>query len=122
MNFTKKELELMNILWDAEQSMTAKQIHEVDPDFVLSTIQVTLSNLLKKGAIEVQEVKYSGKALTRAFAPIITREDFIVEEFANIDMSKLVSSFLGRKRKKRREDEIEKIEHILEDAKKKLKK
>lgn len=117
---TKKELELMNIFWDTEDPLTAKQIHERYPNLVLSTIQVTLNNLIEKEAIKISEINYSGKTLTRSFEAIVSREDFILTEFSNIDISKLVSSFLGRKRKNKKGDEIEKIETVLEKTKKNI--
>lgn len=48
LKLTKKELEIMNILWEAQTDLTARQIVDSYPSIVMSTAQNVLNKLLKK--------------------------------------------------------------------------
>ena len=73
---TKAEMEIMNILWDAERGMTTHEIieHYPDPQPAYSTIATFLKILTKKEFLRPQKQENSGK--TFFFFPLITREAY----------------------------------------------
>lgn len=80
LKLTTRELDIMKLLWNAENSMTSSEI-ATESEISINTIQATISKLLKKNLIEVGEIVYSGTVLTRSYLPVITKEEFIVESF-----------------------------------------
>lgn len=115
-----KELEILDILWDKDVPMTSKEVHEAEPDLVMSTIQSTLKKLLKKELVEVSGITYSGTVLTRTYVPTISKEEFIVSQYNGLKTKKLVSLLLGNFNNGELENEITEIESLLEDKKKEI--
>lgn len=74
---TKKENEVMTILWQSEKSMTAHQITETDPSLSIYTVQQVLQRLLKMNYIQIAEINYSGTVLARFYKPAISRVDYL---------------------------------------------
>lgn len=72
---SKKQEEIMEILWNSNEPMIASEILKQKDSFNISTIQSTLKTLVKKKCIEVADIVYSGTVLSRSYRPIITREE-----------------------------------------------
>ena len=127
--FTGRDLDILQILWDAPDSLTALEIVKQHPDLTMNTVQAVLRKLLKRGLIKVNRIVYSGTVLSRSFSPVITSEDFVilqmkenVKEIDKISKTSLVAALFeeegdARKRLK----EIEELETMLSDYKKSLK-
>ncbi len=115
MNATKKELEILQILWDAEQPLNAKQISEYKSGMVMSTVQATLRKLLKRELIEVADIVYSGTVLSRTYAPAISQEEFIVSQYKNLSVANFVNFLLKDKKTKESEQELKEVLKLLED-------
>lgn len=90
---TNKELQLMHILWDADGSLTANQICDADSSLIMSTVQTVLRNLIQKNLIAVDEIVLVGKAFSRNYKPLMEQEAFILNQYPNVDMDKLVSMY-----------------------------
>jgi len=110
---TNKEYEVLSIFWKSKGGLTAKQIHEDNPELVLSTIQTKIKSLVKKNMLEVDEIVYSGKVLTRKYVPTISEEKFILKQYDGLDISELIMQFLGETGNDSKE--IEAIENILKE-------
>lgn len=59
---TKKELQLMTVLWNSSVALSANDISNINPDLNKNTIQVVLKKLLDKDLIKVDNIGYSGTA------------------------------------------------------------
>ncbi|MRI82426.1 hypothetical protein GIY11_10435 [Aerococcaceae bacterium DSM 109653] len=114
---SNRERDILSLMWEANEALTAKQICDLNEDLVMSTVQTTLRNLLKNKLIKVDEIVFSGKALSRCYLPTISQEEFIVKQFESIDLQKFMTAFLGQEQKIS-EEEINKIEELLEQARK----
>ena len=90
---TNKEHELLQILWDTDQALTAKQIVDNYPGLVMSTTQTTLRNLLKRNLIRVDKVDFSGRALSRTYAANLTMEEYIVKQYPKMDIVALLKRY-----------------------------
>lgn len=114
---SNKELEILKIFWEEHEPLTAKQINERNEDLVMSTIQSVLKKLMSKNLIKVNDIVYSGTVLTRNYLPCITEEEFILDQYSNLSVSKLVSFFLGNSEGKSVQKEINEIEQLIEKRK-----
>lgn len=85
---TKRDLDIMSILWKSKEPETASMIAKYNPDLTMNTIQAVLRKLLKSNFIKVADIVYSGTVLTRSYKPAISQEDFwiqkIVEDYKEI--------------------------------------
>lgn len=82
---TKKQLEVMKILWNNTDSMIASEIEKSNASFNMNTVQASLRELLKKNYIKVDDIVYSGTVLTRSYKPIVTREQYLKETCDDIN-------------------------------------
>ena len=90
---TKKQLEVMKVLWDNNRPMISSEIEKSDPSFNTNTVQACLRELLKKGYIQVADIVYSGTVLTRSYLPTFTKTDYLKDACREIIGS---GSWLGR--------------------------
>ena len=79
---TKRQEDVMNILWDAKEPIIASEIVKTGTDLNINTVQAALRSLIKKNYIEVAEIVYSGTVLTRSYRAIVKREE-VPNETAN---------------------------------------
>lgn len=114
---SNRERDILSLMWEVKEALTAKQICDLNEDLVMSTVQTTLRNLLKRKLIKVDEVVFSGKALSRSYLPTVSQEEFIIDQFESIDLQKFMTAFLG-KEQKISEEEINRIEELLDQARK----
>lgn len=79
---TKRQEDVMNILWDAKEPIIASEVVKTGTDLNINTVQAALRSLIKKNYIEVAEIVYSGTVLTRSYRAIVKREE-VPNETAN---------------------------------------
>lgn len=129
MNLTKREQDIMNILWMADQSLTASQIAKSKEELSINTVQASLKKLMSKGLIKVDQVVYSGTVLCRSYTPCVSLAEFEAERLAHsfsqsknkMSVSCFVSAFLDREEdRKSALAEIEELENLLKKRKMEL--
>ena len=113
---TNRELEIMQFLWHADHPLIASEIAAMKPDLTVNTVQSVLRNLLKHKYIEVAEIVYSGTVLTRSYRPLITEQDFGIDQvindfhsFRGLSVSHLVASLLNEPVSSSEIDELEEV-------------
>ena len=79
-SLTKRDLDVLNILWESDDPKTAAQIVKAGPELTMNTVQAVLRKLLKNKLVEIAEIVYSGTVLTRSYKPIISQEDFLLHK------------------------------------------
>ena len=67
---TPSQLNIMKTLWNKKEPMIASDFVQLDPSLNLNSVQSALRSLLKKNYIEVSDIVYSGKVLTRRYIPL----------------------------------------------------
>lgn len=120
-----RELDVMNVLWEADRSLIAKDIIELNPLLSINTVQSVLKALLKKNYIKIAGIVYSGTVLTRSYMPVLSVDEYMINLMTK-GMNKQVST-VGimaalLKKEKNEEQTIEKLEKMLEEYKKNIKK
>lgn len=113
---TNRELEIMQLLWHADHPLIASEIAAMKPDLTVNTVQSVLRNLLKHKYIEVANIVYSGTVLTRSYRPLITEQEFGVNQvirdfhsFQGLSVSHLVACLLNEPVSASEIDELESI-------------
>ena len=76
---SKRELDVMNVLWAEDKPLIASEIPERQPELSINTVQSVLKKLLQRGFIEVAQIVQSGTVLSRSYVPVITPEEYAVK-------------------------------------------
>lgn len=77
---SEKEKEIMSVLWQSQEPLTASAISEKGNHLSINTVQATMRNLLKKQYIKVANIVYSGTVLSRCYEPIISAEQYAADQ------------------------------------------
>lgn len=126
---TKRESDVMNILWEEGIPMTASEIVKKQEDLTVNTVQVILRQLLKRGLIEIGKIVYSGTVLCRAFQPTLSRQEFEVKAAMeavtslkkfNISAAGFAAALLGQEGKETTLEELVELEKLIQEKKKNL--
>ncbi|WP_282709452.1 BlaI/MecI/CopY family transcriptional regulator [Ligilactobacillus sp. Marseille-Q7487] len=91
---TKKEEEIMSILWDSDKPMSANDIMNASNGICLNTVQQTLHKLLKINYIHISNIELNKKSLTRLFRPSIDEADYFSFFINKSAFAKLASNFI----------------------------
>lgn len=79
MDLTKRELDIMRVLWESPKAMIASEIADAAPNnMTMNTAQALLRRLLKNGFIVIDKVVYSNTVLCRSYKPRYTEEEYTV--------------------------------------------
>ena len=78
MEFTKSELEIMDVLWGADGPLSRSDLLEysVEKSWKDSSIHILLNGLLQKDAIREAGLVKRSKTYGRTFEPTLTREEY----------------------------------------------
>ncbi|GAB6110127.1 BlaI/MecI/CopY family transcriptional regulator [Fusibacter bizertensis] len=78
-SLSEKEKEIMMVLWQVGEPLTASSIAENGEALNINTVQALTRNLLKKNFIEVADIVYSGTVLSRRYRPLLSAEEYASE-------------------------------------------
>ena len=81
-DLSKREMDILNILWQAEAPLVASEIAKEDETLTINTVQATLRKLLKKELVQVADIVYSGTVLCRSYRPTEASRDLALRGFA----------------------------------------
>ena len=125
---TEREEELLNILWEINEPLTASEMVErLEADgWTTVTLFKTVRTLADRGYLKVAGLEKSAKSYARKFVPALTKEEYYTEVMMKrgLDSSSIAditAAFLGvaDKSNKERDDEvISKLEEIIRTLRK----
>jgi len=116
---TPSQLNIMKTLWDKKEPMIASDFVQLDPSLNLNSVQSALCSLLKKNYIEVSDIVYSGKVLTRRYIPVVSSEDYASENINGVLEDLLSSNILLQYVESENDIKvIERLQEKLEERKK----
>ncbi|MCI8489957.1 MAG: BlaI/MecI/CopY family transcriptional regulator [Lachnospiraceae bacterium] len=125
-NLTRRDKDILHILWNSDESMTAAQIVSGGKGLTMNTVQAVLRKLLKSNLIEVDKIVYSGTVLSRSYRPVMSEADFEISGFCGrygtmkkrVPVSSVMEALLGTVDNSADiEHEIDKMEEMLEQYK-----
>lgn len=116
---TKKQLEVMKVLWDKNKPMISSEIEKSDPSFNTNTVQTCLRELLKKGYIKVADIVYSGTVLTRSYLPTFTKTEYLMDACNDIigNDNSSFSLCVSLIKEQTNADDLSELEKIIEKRK-----
>ena len=118
---TQSQLHIMKILGNEKKPMIASDFVQLDSSMNLNSVQSALRSLLKKNYIEVSDIVYSGKVLTRSYIPVVSSEDYASENINGVVKDLLSSNILFQYVESENDIEvIERLQKKLEERKKAL--
>lgn len=119
---TNREQDIMEALWQSNKPLLASDITKENTSLSISSVQLALRNLLSKNLIEVAEIVYSGTVLSRSYRPLISKEDFLINSFRNIDDAVTTRNIVATllKHEKNEPAVIKELEQLLEERKQQL--
>lgn len=120
---SKRELDVMNVLWAEGKPLIASEIPDRRPELSINTVHSVLKKLLQRGFIEVAQIVQSGTVLSRSYTPTITSEEYAVRYMTSevFAFDKLASkvSFLSALFDSSENDEelIQELEKLIQEKK-----
>ena len=124
----QKELDVLSLLLRSEQPMTISDIVAMNPDYTINMINPIIRKLSKLEMVEVAGIVYRGTSIARTFKPTKTAhlvlQDIFQQEYQSFrelftDNSLLISLVKSEFTKNPEKEEIDRLESILENFKKK---
>lgn len=115
---TKKENEVMSILWQSEIPLTAHQITETDDSLSIYTVQQVLQRLLKMNYIKIADINYSGTVFARFYTPAVSQTDYIQFLLGADSPYEIASSLIESTQD---EQELDKLEQLIKKKRSSLK-
>lgn len=103
---TKREMQIMNVLWNSGAPMSAHDIFVQEPELSRNTIQIVLKKLQTIGFIEVAGFAYNKNALTRTFRPSVAQSEYVSTTLAPETTLQLTRQFI------RQCDSVEELEAL----------
>lgn len=126
-HLTMRELDIMNILWDASKPLVASEIAKSVPSLSISTVQTGLKNLIEKGFVEMAGIVYSGTVLSRSYHSLVSRSEYEKQVLSdsvlklnesNMTLSAFASAFFDMESNSDKAlAELEKLECLVKEKK-----
>lgn len=118
---TKKQLEVMKILWSSNTPLIASEIVAKGETLNINTVQACLRSLISKKYIKVADIVYSGTVLTRSYIPIVSKEKYLSTACTDIlgdaKFLSLIASLIDTETDIK---ELEELEKMIKQKKKEL--
>lgn len=88
-HLTNSELEIMETMWKMNRPLSRSEIIELTPNrtWKKSSIHILINKMLEKEVIKVDGFVRTNKNYGRTYAPLITKDDYIVSTFDKIKTS-----------------------------------
>lgn len=125
MELTKNELEIMEVLWEADEPITSTEIvkRSVKKSWKDSSIHILINSLLDKEAIQEVGFVRAGKGYGRTFGPTESGERYYADYLASIAHKTSVTALFSAlfKSKNMTKEMILELEDLIEKKKQELK-
>lgn len=107
---TRKENEIMDILWAAEDALSAQEICKRSKNFSIYSVQQLLHRLLGLDFIQVDRIVQTEKTFSRLFKPAVSQAEYISFLLGddNKNISNLFCYFISKNKDKHTLGELQK--------------
>lgn len=76
-----RDLDILNIMWNAGHPLLASAIQKEKPEFNINTVHASLRKLTALDIVRVVDIVQTGTAFGRVFEPTMTCDQLIIAEF-----------------------------------------
>lgn len=132
MKVTKRELDILQLMWQTDKSLMISEIVQKDKTgaCTIYSVQRIVKNLVEKGLVEVDGFAQNKKVIGRTFRPLIQSEDIeldiindrlqdLVHKFST---THLVAALLPKDNTDENAEKIlDELEEMIQERKKELK-
>jgi len=129
---TGRELDIMQVIWSENRPIIATDIlSKINDDKIsIFTVQNNLKSLVRNGFIKINSFTIVNKSNTREYVATISADEYAVECFKSNfprykkkepTLSELMLSLLKVESDNSNDEELEKIEKLIDEERKKLK-
>jgi predicted transcriptional regulator len=125
---TKREKDLMEILWEAGKALAASDFPTYDETLKTRTAIIYLRKLLNKDLVQVKEFEIRSKAITRTYIPTLSKQEYETEKYFHsiskreINAASFIASLFDESTDKESElKELKELEKVIKERKAKLK-
>ena len=91
---TKREFQIMNVLWNSSEPLSAHDVSVAAPELSRNTIQIVLKKLQEIGFVEVAGFTYHKNALTRTFTPAISQTEYTEKSLSKTAAYQIARNFI----------------------------
>ena len=125
---TRRDLDVLSVLWDSEKPLTASEIVAANPALNKNTVQPVLRKLLKNELVQVADIVYSGTVLSRSYIPSISRQQLslyrLSSEYRQLEKDVSKASFVSfllktEENQEKFQKDLRELEELLESYKQK---
>ena len=125
---TRRDLDVLSVLWDSERPLTASEIVAANPALNKNTVQPVLRKLLKNELVQVADIVYSGTVLSRSYIPSISRQELslyrLSSEYRQLEKDVSKASFVSfllktEENQEKFQKDLRELEELLESYKQK---
>lgn len=125
---TRRDLDVLSVLWDSERPLTASEIVAANPALNKNTVQPVLRKLLKNELVQVADIVYSGTVLSRSYIPSISRQELslyrLSSEYRQLEKDVSKASFVSfllktEENQEKFQEDLRELEELLESYKQK---
>ena len=125
---TRRDLDVLSVLWDSEKPLTASEIVAANPALNKKTVQPVLRKLLKNELVQVADIVYSGTVLSRSYIPSISRQELslyrLSSEYRQLEKDVSKASFVSfllktEENQEKFQEDLRELEELLESYKQK---
>lgn len=124
LELTKSELEIMEVLWEAGEPLTGREIvkRSVNKSWKDSSIHILINSLLGKKAIQEVGFVRTGKGYGRTFGPTESGEQYYADYLASIASKTSVTTLFSAlfKSEDLTKDTLRDLEDMIEKKKQEL--
>ena len=114
---TKRENQIMTILWNNDHAMSASDIKLSADDLSIYTVQQVLQKLTSMNYIRVSGIGHNKKAITRLYEPAIAQEEYILSFLKDSSALNLATYFIESNNDL---EIIKELESLIQKKKKEL--
>ena len=117
MELTKCEMQIMDVLWEAQQPLSRADLleHSEGKTWKDSSVHILLNGMLQKGVIREAGFVKRSKTYGRTFAPTLTREEYFATTiYSHTNKPEIVGLFAALlKREDITPEQLEQMEELL---------
>ena len=119
MELTRSELEIMDVLWAAEQPLSRSDLLENNQDksWKDSSVHILLNGMLQKGVIREAGFVKRSKTYGRTFEPTLTREQYyattVLSRKHKPSVVGLIEALL--RQEKISQEELQQLKHLINE-------
>ena len=123
-HLTKKEHEIMKILWTSEKPMLISEIHSSVKNVAGNSVHPMINNLINKGYIKVMGNVRVVKTPSRLYAPAVTVDEYVAIQFSEVfrENGKPLAftgflNYIFRHNKSKKNEMLEELENFVANVK-----